>query len=87
MKTEFIIVMYVCVCLAVTDEEVSTAIEGGARTVDDVTRACSAGGDCGACHEMIASMIGEAAADGRACDGHGTAPRERLVALRTTRAA
>ena len=49
--------MYVCVCLAVTDREVEAAIENGAITREDVTRACRAGGDCGACHGMIRTMI------------------------------
>lgn len=49
--------MYVCVCLAVTETEVQSAIEGGASTRDAVTRACRAGGDCGACHGMIETMI------------------------------
>ena len=49
--------MYVCLCNAVTDREVQEAIDGGACTVADVTRACSAGGDCGACRGMIEEMI------------------------------
>jgi bacterioferritin-associated ferredoxin len=49
--------MYVCVCLAVTQAEVEAAIQGGATTRREVTRACGAGGDCGACHGMIESMI------------------------------
>jgi bacterioferritin-associated ferredoxin len=49
--------MYVCVCLAVTDQEVEAAIEDGAQTRDEVTRACGAGGDCGSCHEMIEQII------------------------------
>jgi len=49
--------MYVCVCLAVTDQEVDAAIEDGAQTCDEVTRACGAGGDCGSCHEMIEQLI------------------------------
>lgn len=59
--------MYVCVCLAVTDAEVTTAIEGGAETVSDVTRACKAGGDCGSCHDMIEGMI-EAHAEAKGCE-------------------
>ena len=62
--------MYVCVCNGVTDEEVSDAIEGGAKTRTDVTRACGAGGDCGSCHraidEMIDSCSGGALVDARA---------------------
>jgi bacterioferritin-associated ferredoxin len=51
--------MYVCVCKAVTDKEVRAAIEGGAETVCQVTAACAAGGDCGACKGMIQDMIDE----------------------------
>jgi bacterioferritin-associated ferredoxin len=60
MKTAFIILigqMYVCVCLAVSDTEVQAAIENGATSREAVTRTCGAGGDCGACHHMIATMI------------------------------
>ena len=49
--------MYVCVCLAVTEAEVRTAIEAGATTREVVTKHCRAGGDCGACHGMIHQMI------------------------------
>lgn len=45
--------MYVCICKAVTEAEVGAAIAAGAHTRDAVTRACRAGGDCGACHGMI----------------------------------
>ncbi len=56
--------MYVCVCLAVTDETVQVAIEDGAASVSEVTSACLAGGDCGACHAMIEGMI-ESHCDGK----------------------
>jgi bacterioferritin-associated ferredoxin len=49
--------MYICICMAVSDSVVRTAIESGATTVGAVTKACAAGGDCGACHDMIESMI------------------------------
>jgi bacterioferritin-associated ferredoxin len=49
--------MYVCVCRAVTTEEVKVAIEGGADTVAAVTAACCAGEDCGTCHSTIIEMI------------------------------
>jgi bacterioferritin-associated ferredoxin len=49
--------MYVCVCLAVTESEVEAAIAGGAHTREAVTRACRAGGDCGACHGAIDMKI------------------------------
>ena len=49
--------MYVCVCLAVTDTTVREAIQSGCHNRPAVTRACRAGGDCGACHSMIETMI------------------------------
>jgi bacterioferritin-associated ferredoxin len=91
--------MYVCVCLAVTESEVSEAIGRGASTREAVTRACGAGGDCGACHGMIATMLEDRLSN----DGTGPAslsacpcPRpaesnERLISeeslVRATRAA
>jgi bacterioferritin-associated ferredoxin len=61
--------MYVCVCHAVTDEEVRESIDAGATSVDAVTRACRAGGDCGSCHGMIEQMIEErASVSARAAD-------------------
>ena len=51
--------MFVCVCHAVSDVKVREAIEAGARTREDVTFACGAGGDCGACHGHIEDMIEE----------------------------
>jgi bacterioferritin-associated ferredoxin len=64
--------MFVCVCHAVSDAEIKTAIDGGADSVAAVTRVCKAGGDCGRCHEQIACLIGERT---------GTQP-QRLLALR-----
>lgn len=83
--------MYVCVCLAVTDSEVTSAIENGATTREAVTRACRAGGDCGACHTMIESMIEDhlEASGAPLCPAAAAAP-EQLVpsaALLRTRAA
>ena len=49
--------MFVCVCKAVTDKEVRACIEGGAHSREAVTSQCEAGGDCGACHQMIEEMV------------------------------
>ena len=66
--------MFVCVCRAVSDEKVKAVIEAGARSVDDVTAACCAGDDCGACHAMIEELIEER---------HGeVAPSRRLRVVR-----
>jgi bacterioferritin-associated ferredoxin len=49
--------MYVCICRAVTEREVESAIDQGAKTVQAVTGSCCAGDDCGACHVAIEDMI------------------------------
>jgi len=51
--------MFICICNAVTDSEVRTAIARGASSREEVTDACRAGGDCGACHHMIEAMVEE----------------------------
>jgi bacterioferritin-associated ferredoxin len=82
--------MYVCVCLAVTESEVENAIQNGATTREAVTRACGAGGDCGACHGMIATMIEDHLEDMAAQPARCPAAADRLVpdsALLRTRAA
>lgn len=74
--------MYVCVCMAVTESEVRDAIEQGATTVQGVTRACRAGGDCGACQGMIATMI-----EDHLEEAHGSEQLLPETALVRTRAA
>ncbi len=49
--------MFVCICRAVTEQQVASAIESGALTREAVSKACRAGGDCGACHGMIEAKI------------------------------
>lgn len=85
--------MYVCVCLAVSETEVQAAIEAGATTREAVTLACKAGGDCGACHGMIRTMLEDHADDVSGpivCCPPASAAADRLVpdsALVRTRAA
>jgi bacterioferritin-associated ferredoxin len=65
--------MYVCICRAVTDEKIKNVIDAGAKSVAEVTAACCAGDDCGACHTMIEDMIE---------DRHGEIdPRRRLTVV------
>ena len=49
--------MYVCCCRAVTDKTIDQVIDAGAESVSEVTAACGAGGDCGACQGYIEGMI------------------------------
>ena len=52
--------MIVCLCKGVSERHVQTAIRDGARTRKQVTRACQAGGGCGACHGSIRQLLAEA---------------------------
>lgn len=49
--------MYVCLCLGVTIEAVSSAVAAGARTCRQVSDACGAGSECGRCRRSIRSII------------------------------
>jgi bacterioferritin-associated ferredoxin len=56
--------MIVCHCRSVSDSQVRAAICGAddrpfVFDVEDVTRACGAGGDCGGCHPVIAELLDE----------------------------
>jgi bacterioferritin-associated ferredoxin len=50
-------VMFVCLCFAVTDEELDAAIEAGARTEEQVGDTCGAGTGCGSCLDRICARL------------------------------
>ena len=41
--------MYICICNAVTDRHIETAVSEGALTVEDLQRTLSLGSQCGSC--------------------------------------
>ncbi|MEL7466039.1 MAG: nitrate reductase [Pseudomonadota bacterium] len=48
----------ICACYSVGSNTICNAVlEGGLRTVDDVTRVLSAGGNCGSCRPEIKALI------------------------------
>jgi bacterioferritin-associated ferredoxin len=49
----------ICICNAVSQEEIQAAIVAGARTVEEVMAACKADLDCGSCQYHIEDMIEE----------------------------
>jgi bacterioferritin-associated ferredoxin len=54
--------LLVCHCHRVCDREIRECIESGARSVDDIGRACGAGTGCGGCQPTIgALLVGEPA--------------------------
>jgi bacterioferritin-associated ferredoxin len=52
--------MIVCLCRGIPERTIRAAIADGAASVTEVRRACGAGGDCGACHPMVAELVDEA---------------------------
>jgi len=49
--------VFICICHAVTDGQVITAIDQGAMTPDSVGAATGAGTGCGSCRERIQDLI------------------------------
>jgi bacterioferritin-associated ferredoxin len=52
--------MIICLCRGKSDRDVMKAIERGAETIRDLQR-CGIGTDCGSCHNVLRSMLAEAA--------------------------
>lgn len=49
--------MIVCHCRQLTDSQVRRAVREGARSLDDLGRACGAGVECGGCRPELARLI------------------------------
>lgn len=59
--------MIVCLCKVTTDRDVATAVDNGARSVEDIGRVCGAGTGCGACKTAIAELIDQHCPSGGDC--------------------
>jgi bacterioferritin-associated ferredoxin len=53
------LVMYVCICAAVTDCQVRACIAAGADTVEEIGERCQAGTGCGSCLDGLDIMLEE----------------------------
>ena len=49
--------MILCLCRGVSDHTVEHVISAGADPVDAIERACGAGGDCGACGQLLECLV------------------------------
>lgn len=49
--------MFVCICEAVNEDDVTLAVLAGADTVEAVTAATGAGSCCGTCHPAIEAVL------------------------------
>lgn len=64
--------MFVCHCAAITDGEITEAVDCGATTVTAISFETGAGGGCGGCHETIEAIIAARC---------GSCPRQRALAV------
>jgi bacterioferritin-associated ferredoxin len=67
--------MILCLCRGVSDGTVEAVIADGACTPAQIERACGAGGDCGACGDLLDALVE------RVRDGHhgGRQPATRVL--------
>ena len=49
--------MIVCICSAVSERQVETAIRGGAETLDALAAETGAGACCGSCRPFLLDII------------------------------
>ena len=49
--------MYVCLCKAVTDQDIREAVDGGVHTVNQLADNCGVGTGCGRCQPMAQELI------------------------------
>ncbi|NOT10262.1 MAG: (2Fe-2S)-binding protein [Methylococcaceae bacterium] len=49
--------MYICVCKAVTDSQIITAIESGVCTRRKLTQCFGIGKDCGKCNKDVIALL------------------------------
>lgn len=72
--------MLVCHCHRVCDRVIRECVEDGARSLDDIGRACGAGTACGGCQPTIGALLaGEPADAGVISLGRGRAHRAAAV--------
>lgn len=57
--------MYICVCKAVTDSQILTAIENGACSRKQLTQCLGMGKDCGKCNKDVIALLEQATAQPR----------------------
>ncbi|RPA65207.1 (2Fe-2S)-binding protein [Gordonia oryzae] len=51
--------MFVCICRAVTEDEVHEHCTAGARTVEAISDRCGAGEGCGTCLDRLEQIVSE----------------------------
>jgi len=60
--------MYVCICQAITESEIASAVGDGARTLDQLRDRLAAASCCGACTDLVADCLDRFTAEPRHAD-------------------
>lgn len=55
--------MYVCICKGITDTQIRTAVEDGARSVRDVRNTLGVASQCGKCGILTRDIVRESLSD------------------------
>lgn len=55
--------MYVCLCKAVTDQQVREAVDAGAHSLEEVSDQLEVGTGCGCCRDMTVELVNERLAE------------------------
>jgi bacterioferritin-associated ferredoxin len=69
--------MYVCICRAVTDREIRSAVAEGARTLHGLRKELGCTGQCGKCKPQVRAILDEVVSD------QGAMAMPTLAACRT----
>lgn len=54
--------MYVCICNAVTEDDIRQAADAGCGSIAEMTMRTGAGANCGSCLELVAEMLDQSRA-------------------------
>ncbi len=55
--------MYICVCNAVTDSDIRSAVNGGVRNLKQLRKATGCSSTCGCCKELAVEVLEQALTD------------------------
>jgi len=59
IKVFLVLLMYVCLCLGVTDTQIKAAVDNGAHTMKQLTSELKIGSQCGKCCQCSKSILND----------------------------
>ncbi|MAE74008.1 MAG: (2Fe-2S)-binding protein [Bdellovibrionaceae bacterium] len=52
--------MFVCVCKAITEDQLQETLKKGHKSLEEVSGSCGAGSDCGSCLQRLQAYLDQA---------------------------